>query len=99
MRLMEPSGRPHIECPKCRTYVVWPSGFTAEQKAALAVLVRSGTLEGFRYAHEALGLDLREAKALSYHITRSKGICHRCKSEIAGQETVCTKCQSANLDW
>jgi hypothetical protein len=28
VRLIEPRGRPLIECPKCRTTVVWPSELT-----------------------------------------------------------------------
>jgi hypothetical protein len=99
VRLIEPKGRPHIECPKCRTCVVWPSSLTSAETAAFAVSSRRSTLEAARYAHENLGLDLREAKALAFHITRIKGFCHRCNSKISGSESLCGTCRSANLDW
>jgi len=62
-------------------------------------VTRTGVLEGMRYAHEKLRMDLREAKALALHITRTKGFCHRCGSVIQGSESVCAGCNSANLDW
>jgi hypothetical protein len=98
-QLIEPKGRPHLECPKCRTCVVWPESLTPAGAAALADVVRTDTSEGARFAHQKLGLDLREAKALALHITSTKGVCHRCKSQVIGSESVCTKCRSANLDW
>lgn len=99
MRLIEPDGRPHIECPKCRTCVVWPGSLTLAQAAAFAELVRSDSLAGARHAHEHLGLGIREAKALTFHVTKSRGMCHRCGTAVEGAESVCVKCRSANLDW
>src|SRR5262245_4982770 len=99
MILIQPKGRPHIVCPKCKTNVVWPLGLSAEEKQELADEVRSGPLNGTRWAHSRLGLDLREAKALSLHITREHGKCHRCGTAVKGEVSVCRKCRSANLDW
>jgi hypothetical protein len=73
-------GRTHIDCPKCRTTVVWLSKLT-------------------RLEVSTFGLELREAKALAFHITRSQGVCHRCTAQVIGSEPVCSKCRSANLDW
>jgi hypothetical protein len=73
VRLIAPRGRPHIECPKCRATVVWPSKLTPTEASAFAEVSRRSTLDGARYAHEKLGLDLREAKALAFHVTRTKG--------------------------
>jgi ribosomal protein L40E len=98
IRLIEPNGRPHIECPKCGVCVVWPTDLSADQ-AELAAIDRSDRVQGARYAHERLGLGLREAKALSLHITRTKGACHRCGTKISGRIEICRKCNSANLDW
>jgi hypothetical protein len=99
VRIIEPRGRPHIECPKCRTCVVWPVSFSASEATAFAEITRRSTSDGARYAVEKFGLDLREAKALAIHVTRTKGVCHRCKSLVIGSESVCTKCRSVNLDW
>jgi hypothetical protein len=98
-RLIEPKGRPHLECPKCHVCVVWPDGLTAMAAVSFAEVTRGDTLEGARYAHEELRLDLREAKVLAMHVTRTKGVCHRCGSPVTSPESVCSKCRSANLDW
>ena len=99
IRLIEPNGRPHIECPRCGVCVVWPPDLSTELAAELARIDRTDRVAGARYAHERIGLGLREAKALSLHVTRSKGACHRCKSPISERIGICQKCQSANLDW
>jgi hypothetical protein len=98
MALMEPNGRPHIECPKCRVAVVWPSSLTAAQAAVIAATVRRDTLEGMHFAELELGLGPREAKALALHITKVAGVCHRCGKAVSKGESVCV-CRSANLDW
>jgi len=86
--MAELGGRTHIHCPRCGAEVVWPSSLTHEQATAFAALTRSSAFEAARFAHESLGLALTEAKALSYHITRERGVCHRCGSPIAGAESV-----------
>jgi hypothetical protein len=98
-RLIEPKGRPHLECPKCHVCVVWPDALTLAQAAAFADVARRSRLEGAQYAHQKLGLDLREAKALAMHVIRTKGTCHRCESQVIGPESVCAKCRSVNLNW
>src|SRR5208282_5904116 len=97
VRLMAPKGRPPNECPKCRTRVVRPSLLVPEEAAAFADASRRATLEGARYAHEKLALDLRAAKALPFHITRTKSICQRCKSQLSGANSVSATCHSAKL--
>ena len=62
--LIEPTGRPYVFCPKCRTNVVWPERLSAEEKSGLAAQVRSSPSSGAKLAHMQFGLDLREAKAL-----------------------------------
>jgi hypothetical protein len=69
------------------------------QTSAFATLKRSNALEAARFAHEKLGLEMTQAKALSYHITREPGACHRCSSAVAKSELICASCRSANLDW
>lgn len=98
-RLIEPNGRPHIECPKCRTCVVWPGSLTSNQASTFAELVREAPVAAVRHAHDHLHLGLREAKALTFHVTKIRGTCHRCGTPVTGAESVCLKCRSANLDW
>lgn len=97
-KLIEPAGRPFIYCGKCRVDVVLPSNLSAEEAAKFAVIVRNDSLEGVLYAEQNLGLGPREAKALTLHVTRSPGLCHKCGKPVAKGESVCT-CRSVNLDW
>ncbi len=99
MALIEPHGHPYIFCPKCGMNVVWPASLTAEEKKMLAAEVRSDPLSGAKLAHIKFGLDLREAKALSFHITHHNEKCHRCHEPLHGEVSICEQCQSANLDW
>jgi hypothetical protein len=68
-----------------------------EEAAAFADASRRATLEGARYAHEKLALDLRGVKALAFHIIKTKGICHQCKSQLSGANSVSATCHSAKL--
>jgi hypothetical protein len=99
MSLTETNRRPHIFCPKCKTSVAWPASLTAEEKSAIAAEVRASPLSGVKLAHAQFGLDLREAKALSFHITRKSGECHRCHRPLREEVAICAQCRSANLDW
>jgi hypothetical protein len=88
MSLIEPNGRPHIFCPKCRTNVVWPSSLSPEDKSKIAAEVRESPLAAVKLNHEHFGLNLREAKALAFHVTKSVG------SAIAVTDRCRKKCRS-----
>jgi hypothetical protein len=99
MSLIEPDGRPYVFCPRCKTNVAWPASLSAEEKSKIAAKVRASPLTGVKLAHVEFGLDLREAKALSFHLTRKNGECHRCHAPLQNEESICQQCRSANLDW
>ena len=98
MALIEALGRPHIECPRCRTTVVWPTDLPDPLKHQLAAVTRHDTLEGMQFAEKHIGLATREAKALALHITKAPGGCHRCGLSVSAGESVCS-CRCANIDW
>ncbi len=98
MSLIQPNGRPFIHCPKCRTDIVWPTNFSAEDKASFATMTRASGIEAIKYARLALGLDLREAKGLALHIPRRPGECVRCGKSIDGEIAQCPTCRSTNLN-
>jgi hypothetical protein len=56
---------------------------TRNGKCQFASQVRGNVLESAHFAHSHLGMDLREAKALSLHITRTPAQCHRCHRPVA----------------
>ena len=78
MAIIEPNGRPYVACAKCRQNVVWPQSLSSQDKAMLADECRIGGLKCAKLAISRFGFDLSEAKALSFHITRERGKCHRC---------------------
>jgi len=45
------------------------------------------------------GFTMQEAKALTLHVTRKKGECHRCHRPVTDGASICSHCRSANLDW
>jgi hypothetical protein len=85
MSLIEPNGRPHIFCSKCKANVVWPASLSSEEKSRFAAEARESPLAAVKLTHERLGLNLREAKALAFHVTRSVAnaiaVTDRCKAK------------------
>lgn len=98
MQLIEPAGRPFIQCRKCRVAVVWPTDLPESLATTFASVARRNLLDGVHFAEEKLGLGPREAKVLALHVTRSPGVCHRCQRSVQHGESVC-ECKSANIDW
>jgi len=99
MALIEARGRPHLLCGQCQTVVVWPEELATGAKAAIAVAVRRDPHSAAELVESRYGLDQREGRALVVHVTRKSGTCHRCGSSVAGEETLCSKCHAANLNW
>jgi hypothetical protein len=97
--VIEPKGRPHIACRKCRQNVVWPESLSTDEKRQIADVSRKSRAEGASLAKLKLRLELREAKVLSLHISREPGSCHRCGHPVTGEVSICSNCRSANLDW
>jgi hypothetical protein len=79
--------------------VVWPPTLSLEEKAKIAAEVRESPLAAAKLNHERFGLNLREAKALAFHVTKKRGECHRCQQPLQGEVSTCGQCRSANLDW
>ena len=99
MSLIEPNGRPYVFCPKCKTNVIWPPSLSPEEKSTIAAEVRASPLAAVKLNHERFGLNLREAKALAFHVTKKRGECHRCHRSLQDEVSICGQCRSANLDW
>ncbi|HUI97563.1 MAG TPA: hypothetical protein VLX44_17540 [Xanthobacteraceae bacterium] len=95
----EPDWRPQLFCPRCKASIVWPLSLSADDKARTATEVRASAMAGAKWLHERFGLELGEAKALSFHVTRTVGQCHRCHRALQGEASICRQCRSANLDW
>ena len=96
--LIDPAGRPHLQCEECRTAVVLPSAASAGQRAEFAAIVRSDSVQGIRLAESAFSLSPREANALVLHVTLEPGKCQRCGRDVDAGESVCL-CRSVNLNW
>jgi Zn finger protein HypA/HybF involved in hydrogenase expression len=69
------------------------------EKSEIAVKVRESSLAAVKLIHEQFGLNLREAKAVAFHVTKKHGECHRCHRPLQDEVSVCGQCRSANLDW
>ena len=95
---IEPLGRPHMQCAKCRMLVVWPNDLGNDEKVAFAAVVRDDSVQGMQFAKNQFGLGEREAKVLVLHITSKPGVCRKCQKPVAAQESICS-CRSVCLDW
>ncbi|MEZ5427197.1 MAG: hypothetical protein R2747_13085 [Pyrinomonadaceae bacterium] len=87
-----------FECRKCFPIDV-PDDWTDEKKAEVASLTRkTSPIFAIQY-FRPIGMDLRQAKGIALHVTRKKGVCHGCTTELIEYEGQCPKCKRLNLDW
>ena len=91
--------RVQVECPKCRTTIVWPADLSITQKGEIAEAARADRLGAVQLIRLRYLTDLRQAKALALHITSSGSKCHKCSAGVGTGELNCPKCRSLNLNW
>jgi len=89
-----------VHCKRCGASFPLPELADAERNR-VASSVRDGQhIQEIQLLRQFAGFDLRDGKAVEMHITRTRGVCVRCRGQlpISGQ-TECPKCGSLNLDW
>jgi hypothetical protein len=96
--ILDPAGRPHMHCARCKMQVIWPTAFSAADKADFAALRRSDPVQAMRYLEEVHGHGARESKVLVLHIPAKPGICIKCSQPVSAGESTCT-CRSVSLNW
>ena len=89
---------PVYECRKCLPTNV-PDDWTFEKKAETASLIRKTSPIFATQYFRPIGMDLGDAKNISFHVTRKRGCCHGCGKELVEYEGNCPKCKRLNLDW
>jgi hypothetical protein len=70
-------------------------------RVSFAKGIRTGQLvEAIRVLRQTTGIELQDAKGMGLHVTRKRGVCHRCGDQLSGlEQTECATCQSLNFDW
>ena len=87
-------------CPRCGAHVSWPCDLSEDARRQIGLEARSTGLLALNGAiQREIGMGLAEHKSLFFHLTRTKGQCHRCKRALSAVDSICEGCQSANLDW
>ena len=99
MTLNQSKGRPYINCPKCRQNVVWPASLSVEDKKAIAEEIRRDSVAGMRSVESKFDLDPRESKTIALHICTDVGKCRRCNAAVTEEISICSTCESVNLNW
>lgn len=88
-----------FECRKCALPITIPDDWTDEKKNEVGTLIRErDSLTVIQY-FRPIGMDIGQAKGIFLHVTRKKGFCHHCKTELVEYEGKCPKCKRLNLDW
>jgi hypothetical protein len=90
-----------VRCEQCGATWHSPTAIATTVARDVALLSRSGdSLAAIRRLLEATGLELRDAKAVQLHVTRTPGKCQRCGAMlVGGGMTACAQCRSLNYDW
>jgi Zn finger protein HypA/HybF involved in hydrogenase expression len=90
---------PSFKCRKCYPTNV-PDDWTRTKKSEIAKIVREDKFTSSILAMRTKSnLELTDAKNISLHISREKGTCHHCKTNLVEYEGNCPKCKRLNLDW
>jgi len=57
----------------------------------------SGAWETIKWLRNSSDLDLKDAKAVVFHLSKVEARCHRCNSPLsAGMVVTCSRCKSMN---
>ncbi len=89
---------PIFECAKCSAVNV-PNDWTGEKKSEIASFIRKTSPIFAVQNFHPIEMGLKNAKSIFFHITKVKGHCHHCKTELVEFEGNCPKCKRLNLDW
>ena len=90
-----------LKCQKCGADIPVPA-LPAEAKKEISVVAhRTGRIQAMLELRDRAKIGLSEAKAVAFHLSEEGGVCHRCRSQLTGQEEEqsCPKCRSFNLKW
>ncbi len=86
-------------CLRCNSTIKLPT-LTFEQKDDIKEMMKtSEKLSTITYLSKITGLDISDSKAVIMHLNEN-GHCVRCKNKnLIGENVVCPKCKSFNLNW
>ena len=89
-----------VSCMRCKAALSLEK-VPVEVRVRTAELVRgSSVLLAARFLNEQTSMPLSESKAVAMHLSRQKGCCQRCRTEIGvGEVTHCPKCRALTITW
>jgi hypothetical protein len=89
-------------CPQCRNHILIPAELNESAQVNLADFLRSSRrrIETMEKLMQSYGMGLRDAKALTAHITDPRGHCANCAGHLLEEGiTHCPSCSALNLNW
>jgi hypothetical protein len=90
---------PSQPCVRCHVLVPVPR-LPADVRARVLGLAREQQrLAAVPVVTANSALNLTRAKSFVFHLTKVRGECHRCRSQLEMNRTDCSRCHSLNLDW
>ena len=90
-----------VTCGRCGGSWSFPEATEPTLRATIAGLIRGHQLiEAIRRLREHTGIGLRDAKAVTQHLSARPSVCHWCGAAlVAGEVVVCPSCSSGNYNW
>jgi len=85
-----------VTCPACGASWAAPDAVPPERRQLVAALVRAHhPIGAIAQLRESTTLTIRDAKAITLHISDTPGQCHRCRATLADEpEIVCPSCNT-----
>lgn len=89
-----------IFCIKCGYKLSIPEIHDYDKHKIMDLLNQNMGLKLIGIIHKMTGLDLKDSKALYFHINKVTGHCHKCNNNsLIGENVTCSKCKSFNTNW
>src|SRR5437868_3652132 len=90
-----------IHCSRCNHDVLIPAFSDADKQTIVRLLrEQSNPLQAIKLMKDQYGLDLKNGKLLTHHITNPQNRCKRCKNnDLPAGIVVCAKCKALNINW
>jgi hypothetical protein len=89
-----------VYCRRCRASFPLPELAVAERDRVASSVREGQHIQAIQLLRQFAGFDLRGGKAVEMHITRTSGVCVRCRGPLpTSRQTECPKCGSLNLNW
>lgn len=89
-----------FDCLKCECSIFIPNIDDKDKRELILIKQNESDFLLIQKINKLTHLNLKDSKALAYHINNKVGFCHRCNyKDLVSENVICPKCKSFNTNW